>query len=251
MMQTTLEVSTIPRLDHEEAMRLAAIEYERLLEVVDGLQAEDWSRSTDCELWDVRALVAHVAGAARSCASMKESFRQQLTAKRAAKRRGKRYIDEWTDLHVRERRGASTQDLVEELRDVFPRALRGRERMPALMRAMPMTFPEPIARRETLGYLNDTIFTRDVWMHRLDLTGATGRGMVLAPEHDGRIVADVVREWGTLHGEAFRLILEGPAGGAYSQGGGGEEYRIDAVEFCRMLAGRRPARGLTQQQVPF
>lgn len=250
-MKTMVKVSDIPPLEHGEAMWLAATEYERFLEAVEGFRPEDWPRPTDCELWDVRALVAHVAGAARSGASMRESFRQQLAAKRAAKLNGTRYIDEWTDLHVRERVGVARQQLVEELRKVFPRALRGRRKMPGLMRRVPMTFPDPIGRRETLGYLNDTIFTRDVWMHRADLTGAIGDDMVLTPDHDGRIVADVVREWAALHGRPFRLVLEGLAGGAYGQGEDGEDYRLDAVEFCRMLAGRRSVHGLTQQQVPF
>ena len=38
------------------------------------------------------------------------------------------------------------------------------------------------------------ILTRDTWMHRVDISRATGRDLVLTAEHDGRIVADVVDE---------------------------------------------------------
>ena len=47
-----------------------------------------------------------------------------------------------------------------------------------------------------MGYLVDIILTRDTWMHRVDIARATGRPMELTAEHDGRIVADVVRRVG-------------------------------------------------------
>lgn len=50
---------------------------------------------------------------------------------------------------------------------------------------------------------------------------------------------------------AFTLHLEGPAGGTYAQGVGGEDITIDTVEFCRTLSGRASAIGLLAQRVPF
>jgi len=38
--------------------------------------------------------------------------------------------------------------------------------------------------------------------------------MVLTPDHDARIVADVVAEWAGRHGRPFTLHLTGPAGGS-------------------------------------
>jgi hypothetical protein len=94
-------------------------------------------------------------------------------------------------------------------------------------------------------------FTRDVWMHRADLARATGRPMELTPEHDGRLVADIVREWAELYGLAFSLDLEGPAGGAFSAGTGGEALRIDAVDFVRVLSGRGEVTGLLAHSFPL
>jgi hypothetical protein len=102
-----------------------------------------------------------------------------------------------------------------------------------------------------MGYLLDIILTRDTWMHRVDLARATGRELVLTPGHDGRIVADIVGEWARRHGQRFTLHLEGPAGGTYTNGPGGEEITIDTVEFCRILSGRAPGAGLLTQEVPF
>ena len=43
-----LDVADIPALEHDEAMAVAAAEYDRLLELVDRLAPDDWTRRTDC-----------------------------------------------------------------------------------------------------------------------------------------------------------------------------------------------------------
>jgi hypothetical protein len=88
-------------------------------------------------------------------------------------------------------------------------------------------------------------------LHRTDIAGATGRAPELTPEHDGRIVADVVGEWGRRHGRPVTLVLTGPAGGTYVAGDGGEHHELDAVEFCRTISGRATGAGLLTQEVPF
>jgi hypothetical protein len=105
-----------------------------------------------------------------------------------------------------------------------------------------------------LGYLIDTIYLRDLWMHRVDLSHALNRPLDLSTDHDGRIVADVVAEWARRHGKPFALELTGPAGGTYAHENdfpGAEQLSMDAVEFCRTLAGRGPAVGLLTVVVPF
>ena len=102
-----------------------------------------------------------------------------------------------------------------------------------------------------MSYLLDVILTRDPWMHRVDISRATGRDLVLTPEHDGRLVADVVAEWASRHGRPYRLRLTGPAGGTWSAGTDGPELELDAVEFCRIISGRGTGTGLLTQQVPF
>jgi hypothetical protein len=101
-----------------------------------------------------------------------------------------------------------------------------------------------------MGYIFDVILTRDTWMHRVDISRATGRPHELTAEHDGRLVADVVAEWARRHGRPFTLHLTGPAGGSYASGTG-EELTLDAVEFCRILSGREEGTGLLAQEVPF
>ena len=130
----------------------------------------------------------------------------------------------------------------------MPRSLRARGRIPAPLRALRVPFGPPLGVR-SLGYLMGRIYTRDAWMHRVDIARATGRELVLTGEHDGRLVADVVEEWARAHRRPFRLLLTGPAGGTF--GDGGERVELDAVEFCRVVSGRVGREGLLATTVPF
>jgi hypothetical protein len=112
----------------------------------------------------------------------------------------------------------------------------------------------PVHETWTLGYLTDTIYLRDLWMHRADAARALSRPFELSADHDGRIVADIVAEWARRHGKPFALDLTGPAGGTYTHAPElpeAEHLSLDAVNFCRTLAGRGHPVGLLTTIVPF
>lgn len=251
MTTTIVDSGAIPAIDHREAMTLAEEEARRLLDLVDRLSDQDWSRPTDCEGWDVKALLSHVLGAMEANARTREFIRQYRAATKAAKRSGRPMIDEMTANQVREHAGLTPTEIAGGLRATAANAVRGRRRMPAVMRAMPFRPGAPFEGRWKLGYLVDIIMNRDNWMHRVDLARATGNELGLSVAHDGRVVADVVAEWARAHGRAFTLTLEGPAGGTFVQGEHGEQLRLDAVEFCRILSGRGSGTGLLTHEVPF
>lgn len=244
---TTTQGADGPRLRHDDWMRLAGSEYGRLLDLLRSLEPAEWQRPTDCPEWDVREVVAHLVGAAEGNARVRESARQARRG-RGLVRPGEDLIDGMTRLQVTERRDLRPADLVQALTDVTPRALRARRRLPALVRAVPVPFGPPLGTKP-IGYLMDRIYTRDVWMHRIDIARATGRELVVTPDHDGVLAADVAGEWMGLHGRPCRLVLTGPAGGVF--GAGGETIEVDAVEFCRIVSGRGSATGLLETRVPF
>jgi hypothetical protein len=163
-------------------------------------------------------------------------------------------LDALTGLQVSERSGWTPAEVVAGARQVGPRAARGRRLTPGFLRRRRLPAPQTVGGRVehwSIGYLVDTILTRDPWMHRMDLARATGQAPVLTADHDGAIVADVVAEWARRHDAPYRLTLTGPAGGTWSRGAHGEEIAMDAVEFCRALSGREPGDGLLAVQVPF
>lgn len=142
-----------------------------------------------------------------------------------------------------ERARLAPAEVVQRWGAAAPRALRGRRRFPRVLRPVPIRFPEPTGRR-TLAYLWDIAFTRQTWMHRIDIAWASGRQPVLTPGHDGRLVADMVGEWSSIPGHPFTLRLTGPAGGSFVNGDGGEELDIDAVDWIWTVSGRATAEGL-------
>ena len=49
----------------------------------------------------------------------------------------------------------------------------------------------------------------------------------------------------------FELVLDGPAGGKFTQGVGGERVEIDACDFIRTLSGRLPGAGVLSHPLPL
>lgn len=249
---TTLStpVQQVPALGRSEAAVLAAEENARFVALVQSLDGADWSRPTDCPAWDVRALVSHVVGAMEANVSIPEFVHQLRAGRRAAGDRPD--IDGMTEVQVRERADLGPEELTARLAVLGPKAARARRRVPTLVRGRTMKVEVGgVMEPWKLGYLFDVIFTRDTWMHRVDIARSTGRSPALDTDHDGRLVADVVAEWARRHGQSFTLHLEGAAGGTYTSDGPGEEITIDAVEFCRTLSGRSRGSGLLTQEVPF
>ncbi len=246
------------RMNRRIAMRIAATEYERVADAVSEFGPADWDKPTDCPAWDVRQMVCHVVGMAEMVAGVREGKRQQQLAGADVAANGGVFIDALTALQVRERADWTPEQVVAGLRDVGPRAARGRRRTPFFIRRRPLPVPQLVNGRQemwSLGYLLDTILTRDPWLHRIDLARATGREPHLTAEHDGVVVADVVEEWAERHGRPYHLTLTGPAGGTWSSGNGlgsdGETIDMDAIEFCRILSGRGSGQGLLATEVPF
>jgi uncharacterized protein (TIGR03083 family) len=241
-------MTVVSPLRHGDWMAASEEEYRRIGALLADLTDEDWQRPTDCTEWDVRDLVAHLVGNAEMSASMREMRRQQKLGRRL--RPDATGIDGMTAVQVQERAEVPPAQLVRDLADVAARAVRARRRIPAPLRAVPIPFGPPLGTRP-LGYLMGCIYTRDAWMHRIDLARATGRPLELTAEHDGRLVADVVAEWAGVHRQPYRLTLTGPAGGEFGSGSGGESITMDAVEFGRTVAGRATGTGLLATQVPF
>jgi uncharacterized protein (TIGR03083 family) len=234
----------VPALTHSEAGNLARVELDRFLVLVKSLSADDWDRPTDCTLWNVRQVLAHQAGAYAGFASWGEFIGQwsQLLRRRQP---GQMPVDVVNDRQVADRAGASPAELIAELETVGPKAVSTRQRLPGFLRAVPMPFGPPLGVAR-LEYLTDLIYTRDTWSHRLDICRATGREMVLDADHDGRMMALVVRELAEklerqFEGLSVVLELTGPAGGSWHLGPAGEPaatVQMDALEFSRLTSDR-------------
>jgi uncharacterized protein (TIGR03083 family) len=235
-----IKASEIPRIKHDEAMAITAAENRRLWELLIDIKPDEWSLPTDCTRWDVRAIVVHLIAAAEAQASVVEFVRQTIAGRRLMEEIGGIYpVDGMNEAGVRARSHLTPEELPDWWSRVAAEALSFRRRMPAPIRALPLLRLDR-GLWKPLGYLYDIGFTRDVWMHRVDLSRATGRTFNATAQHDGRIVADIIAEWATTHTDPFTLKLTGPAGGTYLRDSAdpGDRLKVDAIDCCRILSGR-------------
>ena len=241
------EAASIPSLTHTEAAEMAAVELEGFLACVEALAPADWDQPTACTLWNVRQVVAHVTGAAASYARWSEFKRQTSPfVQRPYWQAGFSLPDALNQIQVDDRGAATPADLLAELREVGPRAIATRKRLPAIVSAVHL--PLPLLGVVPLGYATDLIYTRDMWMHRLDICRATGSEMVQTPRHDGRITALVVRDLARkltpkLAGQAVVYELTGISGGCWSLGENASpiaRITMDVLDFHLLAAGRLP-----------
>ncbi len=253
----TISVPTAEPLEHTVAIDLQAREFERTNAMLASLEDGDWSAQTDCPAWDVRRMYLHVLGASEAGASMLENLKQLRAAYAERKRGGGPLEAALSSVQIREREELSASEIVGQMEAIAPKTVRGRRRVPSFVRNhATMAIDGPVHETWKLGYLIDTIYLRDMWMHRVDASRATGRALDLTEDHDGMIVADAAGEWARRHGRPFTLELTGPAGGTFAHEPESDDtahLTFDAVEFCRILAGRDPdaATGLMDTVVPF
>ena len=235
-MTATITRSTAPAV--------AEVEDHRFLELIRSLDPDDWRAPTDCTGWDVRAMVLHVLGAAEAH-KIGELLHQLWSGRKAAD--GRDLVDGMNDVQIADREHLTPDEIVRRLEVASPKFLRFRRRLPGPIRAMQVPAPGGWI---SMGRLMDTIYTRDSFMHRIDIHRAIARPFDV-DEHERRIVADVVDEWARNHGQPYSLVLTGPAGGTFASDEHGERDDLDAVEFCRIVSGRATGSGLLATPVLF
>lgn len=252
------EVSDLAPLHRKTDARATALAaYEQLLEQLARLEPDHWSAPTDCDAWDVQAMVGHMIGAAKSNASLRELGRQLVHGKRHAKQYDGNSLDATNALQVSDHADLSPTERIETLAGLYESAVNGRMRTPGLVRRVQLPMdqtgdtPAGTPDRLPMDRLQDVVYTRDVWLHTVDIERATGVAVDRSTGPTRRVVEDVVDEWAKQHGQPFILTLTGAGGGRFRQGSEGPSLEFDTVEFCRALSGRAPAEGLLAHRVIF
>ncbi|MBI4673883.1 MAG: maleylpyruvate isomerase family mycothiol-dependent enzyme [Chloroflexi bacterium] len=237
---TITNAAQIAPIARDEVDALALEAWKRLLNTLEGLNADDWNKPTPCTAWTVRDMVAHQAGAYATFSSFAELRRQYF----APVPKGRLAEDSINEIQIADRKHKTNAELVAEIREKGPRTIKNRRRIPFFLRAYAP--PRADGYKLTLGHLLDVIFTRDSWMHRLDLARATNREMKLTRDHDGRIVELVMRDVNILlapklGGDALDIELTGIAGGVWRVGNAPTaraNLRMDALDFNIYASGR-------------
>lgn len=223
-------------LSPSEASDLTAEQDRALIDMLRTLGPESWGATTDCAPWKVRDIVAHILGWAEALISFKEAGHQVVAGRRRAKELGNP-VDAQNQVQVDERAHLSPEELVDRLEVTLPRFSRFCRRAGRIGRVLPL-YDGTILGLTNVNYLLNTIFTRDHFMHRIDICRATGAELVVG-RSEARLIEDVVCDWGRRRNVRAMVGLTGPAGGTYLVGPRPEaSIEGDAIVFARVLAGR-------------
>jgi uncharacterized protein (TIGR03083 family) len=238
MIESFVDAARLPQIERDQAAGIGEAEGRAALALLGALGDGDWERPTDCTEWDVRTLVSHLVAQCEDSIRLPTLLRRTLVARR--RYRARNAVDALMAVQVDDHVSDSGPELVERFALLWPRAVGARRRTPGLMRRIRVNSGMPGVSRFSLGHLVDVIYTRDLWMHRLDLARATGRPFIIG-DHDQQIVEQVVRdlalEWSAV---PVALELTGPAGGSWRIGSADPSavVRADAVAYMRAVSGR-------------
>ncbi len=206
---------------------------------------------TDCTAWDVRKMALHVLGSADAQASVRE-FVHQLRRGMPLNKQidSHHWVDGLNELQIRERDHLSN--------DRTGRPAQGRR---AQSGEGPMEHPaphavptDPVRAADRMGAAQVPPGCR-VHPRRLVPPASTS---LARPAARCTLRPITTAGWsptsspnGRIHREPFELVLEGPAGGKFTQGVNGERVEIDAIDFIRTLSGRLPGTGVLSHPLPL
>jgi len=242
MTATTVRADTIPLPDRQAAAEAGRLELSALIAMARRFTPAQWAARTECPAWSARDMVAHLAGALEEAIRPTVMIRHQLLAARGVRRdRGTRdWVDYTTQAQVAEREGRDPEHLIAELEAGAAQLAAARVRIPGFLRRRSVPASGGLRPGADLAYLFDVIYVRDVWLHRVDLTRATGVAMpesAAEPMVVDQVVRDLDLEW---TGPAFDLELTGRVHGRWRVGRGDPVAQVgeDAVALMRLLSGR-------------
>jgi len=189
------------RIDRPEARRLAEEEFQRFAKLAAELTPDEWTLPTDCSAWDVRKIALHVLGSADAQASVRE-FAHQLRGGLPLNKQidSHHWVDGLNELQIRERARLSDAELVGQLKEAGPKAVRGLRRAP--VDAVPAV-PRSASSRSSTSSTWDSPATSGA----IASTSARRPAGRWSPRQmmTACLVADIVAEWAAIHGQPFDL----------------------------------------------
>ena len=236
----TIPVARLRPLGDAEAEGIYSALMRSMVDLLAELSPEEWDGPTVCDLWSVRDIVAHLTGWSEALLSPRELAGQSVKAVKRRRELGN-IIDAQNQVQVDDRRDLSTNELLRRFETGGLRAARLRHRIATMVGWIPF-YMGYLGGRFSLDYLSNAIFPRDILVHRIDISRATGRPVQLGPS-DRRVIEDMVRDWFERSKAHATLVLTGDEGPEVyvSREPPRATLTVDRVEFVRMIFQRTDA----------
>lgn len=241
MTTTATAAREIARADRAAARRHRDAEIEAWQDLLATVDGTEWQRRTVCTEWDVADIVGHLCGQAED---VNKPWSFPLRDRRARRvYPAIPLLDAHMMIQADDHRGTPYDVLLERFGKLWGKATRTISRNPALIRRMQVKVEGvPGFEKLTLGYIQDILLARDLWMHRDDVCQALGREFDAGPYAD-ELIAQVMLDledgpfW---KGTPVVVVLTGQGGGTYRLGEGEPIATVstDAVGYMHILSGR-------------
>ncbi|WP_433008072.1 maleylpyruvate isomerase family mycothiol-dependent enzyme [Kribbella sp. CA-294648] len=241
MITTETTAREIARADRATARRHRDAEIAAWQDLLDTIDGTEWKRRTVCTEWDVADIVGHLCGQAEDVNKPWSFPLRDRRARRAYPTIS--LIDAHMLVQADDHRGTPPDVLRQRFGKLWGKATRTISRNPALIRNLQVKIDGiPGFEKISLGFIQDILLTRDLWMHRNDVCQALGREFDAGP-YAVELIAQVMRDledgpfW---QGTPVTLTLTGQGGGTYRLGRGEPIATVstDAVGYMRTLSGR-------------
>lgn len=235
---TRVVLARRPGIKAAESQWLAGALADGFLDLLGDLRTDEWEAVTACAPWTVKDVAAHLLGWADAICSPRAMGKQAKAALARRKSFGG-IVDAQNDVQVEQARSVSSQEILDRLRVMLPKAAKVRRRIGGPLHYVP-AYTSFLGGTINVGYLMNVIFLRDLLVHTLDVADATQRDPGLGAAA-GRVVQDMAKDWARRTGADATLQLTGPGGGVLVAGTGARAtISCDAGDFARRLAGRPP-----------
>ncbi|WP_328518627.1 maleylpyruvate isomerase family mycothiol-dependent enzyme [Kribbella sp. NBC_00359] len=239
---TAVLAQQIGRADRQRCTVHRDAEIHAWHDLLASLEGAEWHRRTVCDAWDVADVAGHLIGQAEDVLRPWLFPLRDLKAKRKYPQAV--LLDAHMMIQADEHRGTPPAEVRASFDKLWAKASRRIARNPALVRRIRVTL-EGVPGFESidLGYIQDILLARDLWMHRDDVCQGLGREFDAGPYAE-EIVAQVMYDVdaGPFWGDRPAVVLEltGQGGGTYRLGRDEPVGRatLDAVGYMRTLSGR-------------
>ena len=248
---TAVLAEQIGRADRAQCRLHRDAELRAWHELLASIEGDEWHRQTVCDAWDVADIAGHLIGQAEDVNKLTSFPRRWFKNKRVYP--GTPRFDAHMMVQADEHRGTPPAELRALFDRVWATATRKISTNPALVRRI--TMQADGSPRFSLGYVQDILLARDLWMHRDDVCQALGRPFDAGP-YAGQLIAQVIYDLeasGPFWGDRPSVVLEltGQGGGTYRLGRDEPvgHAAVDAVAYMRTLSGRDDAPVVTGDPV--
>jgi uncharacterized protein (TIGR03083 family) len=216
-----------------ESYSLGTSMTETFIVTLEGLDGPSWDTVTRCAPWTVKDMVAHLIGWAEALTSFRELGKQSRRALGRVKEFGN-VVDAQNAVQVDDRKHLSSTEVLTLFRDRMPAEVRARKRFGTGLRFVPFYLPY-LGGATNAGYAFNTIFLRDLLIHRLDIADALGIDFE-PTEAERRVAIDMLKDW-ARRTKADVQVIDGDE--MYVAGAGIDTIEAPLAQVVEALSGRR------------